>query len=274
MRFLKTKTTIIILAGFALMAGPVAFASPITPPGTIEQLAISTSTGSYAELDVDAIGFVTCLDNTAGADCGTLSFLPFIAPHTDLQVQTKPLANFGGFLVSVTGRGGAAATAPTLQNLSDTNNLTSLVGGPASFTTLFTDTDYCGDPGGTTGGCFGGKFVLQMTNNPDAIKIPTASTTFAAFVSAGATIPAGTLINAPAGTTVNGCCGTTVTAMNPIASTSGSLSSEAVTSFPAAGSVLTKFNIGTMGSVPEPSSFALFGIASGFVALKLRRRKL
>jgi len=252
------------------MASPVAFASPITPPGTIEQLAITSSSGAYAELDVDAIGFVTCLDNTAGADCGTLSFLPFIAPHTDLAVTTKPLLNFGGFIVSVTGRGGASATAPTLQNLTDTNNLVAL--GAGTFTTLFTDTDYCGAPG-VTGGCFGSNFTLQMTNNPDPLKIPTAATTFAAFVSPGSTIPAGSLINAPAGTTVVGCCGTMVVAANPIGSTSGSLSSESVTSFPGSGSVQTTFNIGTMGGVPEPSSFALFGIATGFVALKLRRRK-
>jgi len=270
MRFLETKTTIIILAGFALMAAPAAFASPITPPGTVEQLAITSSSGSYAELDVDAIGFVTCLDMSAGADCSTLNFLPFIAPHTDLAVTTKPLLNFGGFIVSVTGRGGASATAPTLQNLADTNNLIAL--GAGSFTTLFTDTDYCGAPG-LTGGCFGSNFTLQMTNNPDPLKIPNASTTFAAFVSAGATIPAGSLINTPAGTTVVGCCGTMVIAANPIGSTSGSLSSEAVTTFPGAGSVQTTLNIGTTGFVPEPSTFALFGIAAGFVGLKLRRRK-
>ena len=274
-----TKTTIVLLAGFALMAGPVAFASPITPPGTVEQLAITSSSGAYAELDVDAIGFVTCLDLSAGADCGTLSFLPFIAPHTDLAVTTKPLLNFGGFIVSVTGRGGASATAPTLQNLADTNNFV----GPAAgtFTTLFTDTDYCGAPG-VTGGCFGPKFTMQMTNNPDPLSIPTASTTFSAFVSPGSTIPAGSLINTPAGTTVVGCCGFLAVAANPIGSTSGSLSTEAVTTFPGAGSVQTTFNIGTGGTVvgghgftlvPEPSSFALFGIAAGFVALKLRRRK-
>jgi hypothetical protein len=269
MQYLKTITkTMTVLAGFALAAGTVAHASPITPPGTIEQLIVDANNGHSAEFDVDALGIVSCF-----GDCSVFNFAATITPHTDLAVATKTGSTLGGFDVSVTGRGGASVVPPALQNLTQGNVLDIHGATSGSFTTIFTDTGYCttntpGFPGGT---CFGSTFTLGMTNLPDLPTEAAASTMFAAFVSPGTTIPAGMLVNAPAGTTIPGLGSVSLTAANPNGS-GGSLTTETFTTFPVKGSVQTTFTIST--AVPEPSTFAFFGIAAGLVGFKLRRRKV
>jgi hypothetical protein len=262
MRYLKT-TTILLTAGFALMAGSVAHAT------TIEELILDAGGGVTATIDVDDLGFVSC----SGPGCGSLNFPTTIIPHHQLVATSKAPGSFGGFTVSVTGNGGAEVSSPTLQNLTQSNVLFT-GSGPATFSTSFTDTGYCvtNTPGFPGGGCFGGAFRLDMTTNPDTSVGATSTTTFAAFVSPGTTIPAGMLINGPAGTTLIGLDAVAETRGNPNG-TGGSLTSTTVTTFPHAGGVLTTFTISS-AAIPEPSTFAFFGLATGLAVFKLRRRKV
>lgn len=271
MRLMKTS---VFLVGLAVMAGS-AYASAITPLDTIEQMVLMTSTGAYAEIDIDAFGLATCL----GSDCTHLTFDPVVTPHGDLVVKTKINDNFGGFEVSATGKGGQSAFPTSLQNLSDTNKLTNLRNVNAVFTTLFTDTDYCGAPGAPppagTGGCFGDNFTLAMSNLPDTMgAVSTSPTRFTAFIADGFQIPAGTAINA-GGSTINGIGTQMLTFGTPLPGvTAGSVSTQAETTFKGIGTVITGLNVATATTVPEPSTLAFFGIAAGFVGLKLRRRKV
>jgi hypothetical protein len=241
----------ITVAAFAFVAASVAQAS------TIEQLILDDNAGNVATIDVDNLGFVTC-----GGACGSLTFSPAITPHTSLVVT----GTLGQFTLNVTGTAGATAIYPTLQNLTQINAASQTAG---TLTTLFTDTDYC--LGG--GGCFGNAFDLTLTNNPDTA-IKNSSTTFAAYADSANTIPAGTLIGAPSTpTTLTGVSSSDQSYMNP-GGPSGSLSSLTNTTFTGKGSVQTTFQISTAGSeVPEPSTFALFGLGAGLFALGVRRRK-
>ncbi len=59
---------------------------------------------------------------------------------------------------------------------------------------------------------------------------------------------------------------------NPIGSNSGSLSLVTQTNFPVSGSILTTFSVSEVAT-PEPSTFAMFGLAGLAIAFKFRNRK-
>jgi len=251
MRFLKTKTTVVLLAGFGFIAGSVARAS------TIEQLFLDAQTSAgvsvaSATIEVSDLGIVTCTGT-----CGGLVFASSITPHETLLVTGK----LGQFTVGATGVGGLSAFYPTLQNL---NQIDAASTGAGNLVAFFTDTDYCLG----AGGCFGPQFILSVSTVNDT-RISTSSTDFAAFVDGGNAIPAGNLVGSFAGLT-GLAAAQSGTFANPVGD-SGSLSTATVIHFTGKGSVQANLQISTI--VPEPSSFALFGIAAGFVAMKLRRRK-
>ena len=171
MRFLKTKTTVVLLAGFGFIAGSVARAS------TIEQLFLDAQTSAgvsvaSATIEVSDLGIVTCTGT-----CGGLVFASSITPHETLLVTGK----LGQFTVGATGVGGLSAFYPTLQNL---NQIDAASTGAGNLVAFFTDTDYCLG----AGGCFGPQFILSVSTVNDT-RISTSSTDFAAFVDGGNAIP-------------------------------------------------------------------------------------
>jgi len=248
MKLTNIRNSILVLA---LAVAPAAYAA------TIEQLFIADVTGGLtATIDVDNAGTVTCVGACGGL---TLPAGGTITPHTDLRV----FGTIGQFFVDITGSGGVSSTNPTLQTLTQAN--VENLAGAGRLVTEFTDSRYCED----FPSCFGTSFLLGVTNNPDS-QIIGSSTTFTAFVDPFDGVPATTPIGAPINLVGLGSQNQT----DPnVVGPAGSLSALTDTRFTGMGKVQTTFTIST-NAVPEPSTFAFFGIAAiGLVGFKVRSRK-
>ena len=232
---------------------------------TIEQLFLADLTGNNAaEINVDEAGNVTCTAVIGFTDaCGGLT-LPAggtITPHGTLRV----FGDIGQFSIDVTGHGGVTTVYPSLETLTQAN-VNNKSGASGDFVTEFTDSQYCID----FPSCFGSMFRVAVGQTPDS-QINGSTTDNQAWMSNFNTIPADVAITPLihlTGNNNNGLGGQVF--INPGGS-SGSLSASTSTHFTGKGEVQTTFTISTL--TPEPSTFALFGIAAGFLGLKLRRRK-
>lgn len=230
---------IAVLAGFMFMAMSAAHAS------TIQQLFLDAGGGNTATIDVDNLGFTTCL----GTGCGGLSTVSsVITPHGTLSVN----GTIGQFDIHVTGFGGASAIVPTLQNLTQ---IIAARTGAGSIVTRFTDSDYC--LGG--GGCFAPKFVVTASVVND-LGITSSTTGVSSFVSAANAVPADTLIGSLSGLTgLAGSAANSFANPNPGGMT-GSLTGTTVIQFSGAGTVQANFQISTTtNTVPTNKDQCLNG---------------
>jgi hypothetical protein len=218
-----------VLTGFLFMATSAAYAS------TIQQLFLDAGGGTTATIDVDNLGFTTCIGTLGG--CSGLIIPALIIPHTTLRV----FGSIGQFEITVTGVGGLSAIGPTLQNLSQ---IIAARTGAGSVVTRFTDSDYC--LGG--GGCFAPKFVVSASTVND-LGITSSTTSFSSFVSGVNGIPTTTLIGSLSG--LNGLAASAANSFaNPVGMT-GSLTSATLIQFSGAGTVQANFQISsTTNTVP------------------------
>jgi hypothetical protein len=242
------KKTILGVAACCLLLAAQANAAILT------EMFINAGT-TDATIDVDELGTVTC-----SGDCGTLVFPAALTPHTTLLVT----GTIGQFTINATGVGGLDAIAPTLQNL---NQIEAASTGAGTLSVQFTDTDYCG---AGAGHCFGPNFVLSASTVNDT-GISGSTTDFAAFIDGSNAVPAGTLIGSFAGLTGLSDNRSGMFA-NPNGS-SGSLTSATAITFTGAGTVQANMQISSaVTTIPEPGTVALFGLAAGLVAVKVRRK--
>jgi hypothetical protein len=244
------KKTILGVAACCLLLAAQANAAILT------EMFINAGT-TDATIDVDELGTVTC-----SGDCGTLVFPAALTPHTTLLVT----GTIGQFKINATGVGGADATGLALQDL---NQIEASSSGAGTLAVQFTDTDYCTGVGG--GHCFGSDFVFSASTVNDR-DVQGSTTDFAAFIDGSNAVPAGTLVGSFAGLTglADSRKGTFA---NPNGS-SGSLTSATLITFTGTGRVQANMAISSTvpTGIPEPGTMALFGLAAGLVAVKVRRR--
>jgi hypothetical protein len=246
------KTILGVAACCLLMAASQANAAILT------QMFIDAGTTS-ATIDVDELGTVTC-----SGDCGTLVFPGALSPHKTLLVT----GTIGEFTINATGVGGLDAISPTLQNL---NQIEAASKGAGTLSVQFTDTQYCGTGGGH---CFGSTFVISASTVNDT-GTQSSTTDFATFLDGSNSVPAGTLIHSFTGLTglSDKASGTF---SNPTNAIGGSLTTATAIHFARAGTVQANLqlssSLGRGTGVPEPGTFALFGLATGLVFMKFRRR--
>lgn len=237
-----------VLAAFACVGTSAAYGS------TIQELILDDTVGHSATIAVDNLGVVTCIGT-----CGGLTIPTVTTPHGTLSI----FGVLGQFTIQVTDMGGATSIYPTMQNVTQISVASTAAG---TLKTSFTDTGYC--LGGGGGGCFGDAFRVSMTNNPGAA-ISDSSSTFGVMMDMLNGIPAGTLVSSD---TLTGTTARVNSYDNPLDSPSGSLSTSIAISFTGRGSVQTTLQVSAVSStVPEPSTFAMFTVAAGLLAFKVRQ---
>lgn len=200
---------------------------------SVQQLFFDAGARVTATIDVDALGFVTCVGS-----CGTLQMPIVIQPHGSLSVS----GSIGQFTINVLGGGGLATPSPTVQHL---NQVISANTGAGSLTIRFTETEYC-----AAIPCFGTKFVLAGA----AVNGLTSSSTilFSTLVYPINSIPAKTLVGSlPSLTGLADAASHSFP--NPIKG-KGSLTSTATIHFTGKGTVQAILQVGTPTSSSVPTA--------------------